>query len=88
MIGGNPKISCAALNHGQNGGQDTADRSDFLAVHVRSRGYGVKVAEQFVGSVNQINIHAAQVILCREMVRHRRTIGEILSVRGLRTATL
>src|SRR5579862_5019912 len=60
MIGGNPEMSGAALDHGQNGSQHTTDRADFLAVHVRSRGYGVEMAEQFVSSINQMNIHAEQ----------------------------
>jgi hypothetical protein len=32
MIGCNANVGCTALDHGQNGGEDTTYRADFLPV--------------------------------------------------------
>src|SRR5256885_1465698 len=68
MIGGNAKVSGAALDHGYNGSQDTAYRSDFLAVRIRHRGHGEEVPEQFVSTVNQVHIHAIPISLLQGML--------------------
>src|ERR1039457_2701467 len=58
MVGCNPDVSCATLNHGYNGRQDTTHCTDFLTVRIFRGGHGEKMPEQFVGSVNQVHIHA------------------------------
>jgi hypothetical protein len=52
VVGCDPEVSGAALNHRQNGGHDTADGADFLTASVRGGGHSIEVAEQFVGSVD------------------------------------
>jgi len=59
VIGSDPDVGCPALDDGQNGGQDATDRPDFPAVHVRRRRYGEEVPEQFIGAVDQVDIHTA-----------------------------
>ncbi len=68
MIGCNPKVSCAALDHGQNGGQDTTYCTDLLTIHIRCSGHGEKVPEQFICSVNQVHIHTAPINFLRAML--------------------
>src|SRR6266478_1936647 len=57
MIGGNPNVSCTALDHGQNGAHHTAHGADFLPVRICCRGHCKKVPEQFICSVDQVHIH-------------------------------
>ena len=57
MIGCNSNMSCTALDHGHNGGQDTAYRADLLPVRICCGGHCEKMAEQFVRSVDQVHIH-------------------------------
>jgi len=61
VIGCHPNVGDAALDHGQNGGQNTTYGADFLAVYICRSGYGEKVPEQFICPVNQVHIHAAPV---------------------------
>src|SRR5579862_3503249 len=57
MIGCHSKVSCTSLDHGQNGGHDTSYRADLLPVRICCGGHCEKMAEQFVGSVDQVHIH-------------------------------
>ena len=52
MVGRNPEVSCALLDHGQHRGQNAADRADFLTIRIFRRGHGEKMPEQFIGAVD------------------------------------
>ena len=62
MIGGDPDVSRALLDHGQDGPDHTAHRADLAPRGVDRGGHGVEVAEQFVGTVDQVHIHIAPII--------------------------
>jgi hypothetical protein len=68
MIGGNANVSGTALDHRHHRGQDTTHCADFLAVRIRHRGHGEEVPEQFVGTVNQVHIHAFPISLLQGML--------------------
>ena len=42
-------------DHSQHRADDAANRGDFAAVLIASRGQRIKIAKQFVGAVDQIN---------------------------------
>jgi hypothetical protein len=64
-------MSCAFFDHRQNGSHHAAYRPDFLAVHVLRSRDGKEVPEQFVGPVNQINIHAAPISIRKRCYTNR-----------------
>ena len=56
MIGRNPDVGCASLDHTEHGGEDAANRSDFPTILVAGGGQRIVVPEQFVGAVDQMNM--------------------------------
>ena len=71
MIGCHPNVSCTAVDHRQNGSQDTTYCADFLAVYICRSGHGEKVPEQFVCPVNQVNVNAAPIGFLQAMLYER-----------------
>src|SRR5713226_2910879 len=67
MIGRNSDVSCATLDHGQNGSQNSTDGADFPPIHILCGGHGIKVPEQFIRPVNQVHVHMAPSI--RQCIR-------------------
>jgi hypothetical protein len=59
VIGGHPDVCCAALDHLQYGVQYPDDGAEFLIPPIVEPALAVKVAEEFVGAVNQVNDHDA-----------------------------
>jgi hypothetical protein len=83
MIGCNSNVSCAALDHGQNGSQDSAYRADFLVVHICRSGYGEKVPEQLICPVNQVHIHVTPIVFLQAMLYEPATdLGDYSRVTG------
>jgi hypothetical protein len=68
MIGRDSDVSCSALDHGQDGSEDSTYCANFQAVRICSGGHGEIVAEQFVGPVNQMDIHRALIGLLQAML--------------------
>jgi hypothetical protein len=62
MIGCDSKMSYAAFDHGQYGIENAANRRDFHAIYVTRRWKREEVAEQFVGPIDEMNIHAVSLI--------------------------
>jgi hypothetical protein len=63
MIGRDSDVTCSTLDHGQSGSQDSTYCANFLTVRICSERHGKIVAEQFVGPVNQMVIHAVLISL-------------------------
>ena len=81
MIGGNAEMSGSALDHRQDRVQHSAHRADLLTVGVGCQGHGEIVAEQFVGPVNQVDIHAAAINpSAGDGIRFAEGVAEILHV--------
>jgi hypothetical protein len=70
-------VSCSALDHGQNGSQDSTYCANFLTVCICSGGHGEIVAEQFVGPVNQVDIHATLINLLQAMLPYKPQTGSL-----------
>jgi hypothetical protein len=68
MISCNSNMGCTALNHGQNGSQDTTNCADLLAIHICGSGHGEKVPEQFICPVDQVDVHAAPTSFLQAML--------------------
>src|SRR3984957_7939138 len=60
MIGCDPKMGRAPIDHRPKGGQHTAHGADLMSAHIGRRRHGEKVPEQFVGPVDQVDVHATK----------------------------
>src|SRR5689334_16500648 len=57
MIGGDTDVSCAALQHRQHRTEDATNGTDFLAFCVARRRHGKEVTKEFVGAVDEVDVH-------------------------------
>jgi hypothetical protein len=74
---GRDRVSCSALDHGQGGSQDSTYWANFPTVRICSGGHGEIVAEQFVGPVNQMDIHAALISLLQATSPYKPQAGNL-----------
>ena len=57
VIGGDADVRRPAVDHPEDRRHDAADRAHLTPVLVARRGHRVEVPEQFVGAVDQVNLH-------------------------------
>src|SRR6516225_2954498 len=57
MVGRNSDVRCSSPHHRENRSKHTAYRTNLLATGIFGGRHGIKVAEEFVGAVNEIDIH-------------------------------
>jgi hypothetical protein len=79
MISCHPDVGGTALDHGQNGSEDTTYCADLLAAHILRSGHAEKMPEQFIGPVNQVHVHAAAVRSARNLMLSTKRFGGFFS---------
>ena len=57
MVGGDAEVGGALFDHLEDGGKDATDGGDLHAVLVLHGREGVKVAEELVGAVDEVDLH-------------------------------